>query len=82
MPTRAYDDVEDFERHTIFGRVDRLTDIPVRLDCGTSDPFIDANRALAGELTNVEAHFEPGGHEHAWWRAHAPAELAWLAQYA
>ena len=75
-------DVPDFERHTIFGRVDRLTDIPVRLDCGLSDPFIAANRALADELRTVETHFEPGGHEDPWWRARSAAEMAWLAQYA
>ncbi len=78
-PAGAFDDREDFDRHSIFGRVDRLAGIPVRLDCGRSDPFIAANRALAQRLTGVEAHFDSGGHQDAWWRAHAPAEMAWLA---
>ncbi len=78
-PVGAYDDREDFDRHSIFGRIDRLAHIPVRLDCGRSDPFVAANRALAERLSGVEAHFDPGGHEDAWWRAHAAAEMAWLA---
>jgi dienelactone hydrolase len=78
-PAGAYDDRADFDRHSIFGQVDRLAGIPVRLDCGRSDPFIAANRALAELLTGVETHFDPGGHEDAWWRAHAAAEMAWLA---
>lgn len=78
-PAGAYDDREDFDRHSIFGRIDRLARIPVRLDCGDSDPFIAANRALARRLPRVETHFEPGGHEDAWWRARAGAQMAWLA---
>jgi dienelactone hydrolase len=78
-PARAYDGAADFDRHSIFNRVDRLADVPVRLDCGLSDPFIAANRALATRLPGVETHFEPGGHEDAWWREHAAAEMAWLA---
>lgn len=78
-PAGAYDDREDFDRHSIFGRVDRLAGIPVRLDCGRSDPFVAANRALAEQLPGVEAHFDAGGHEDAWWRTHAAAEMAWLA---
>lgn len=78
-PAGAYDDRADFDRHSIFGRVDRLAGIPVRLDCGLSDPFLAANRALAQRLADVETHFEPGGHEDSWWHARAGAEMAWLA---
>jgi enterochelin esterase-like enzyme len=79
-PARAYDGREDFDRHSIFNRVEKLAGIAVRLDCGLSDPFIGANRALAARLPGVETHFEPGGHEDAWWTDHAAAEMAWLAR--
>jgi len=78
-PARAYDGRADFDRHSIFNRIEKLEGIPVRLDCGLSDPFIAANQALAKQLPGVETHFEPGGHEDAWWGAHAAAEMAWLA---
>jgi enterochelin esterase-like enzyme len=79
-PASAYDGRDDFERHSIFNRVDRLARIPVRLDCGLSDPFIAANRALGGRLPHSETHFEPGGHDDSWWSGHAADEMAWLAE--
>ncbi|WP_374970219.1 alpha/beta hydrolase-fold protein [Terrabacter sp. BE26] len=78
-PAVAFDGRADFDRHSIFDRVDRLDTLPVRLDCGLSDPFVAANRALAGRLARVETHFEPGDHEDPWWAAHASAEMAWLS---
>jgi esterase/lipase superfamily enzyme len=76
-PAGAYDDREDFERHSIFGRIDRLSRVPVRLDCGTSDPFIRANRVLAAKLPHVVAHFWPGDHDDGYWRDQLADELDW-----
>jgi pimeloyl-ACP methyl ester carboxylesterase len=78
-PARAYDGRSDFDRHSIFGRLSRLKDIPVRLDCGTSDPFITANRTLARQLPGCEAHFTAGGHDDDFWSGNVPAEMAWAA---
>lgn len=78
-PARAFDGRADFDRQSIFNRLDRLAGIPVRLDCGTSDPFIAANRELARRLTSAEAHFTPGGHDDAFWSGNVAAELAWAA---
>jgi hypothetical protein len=81
-PAGAYDGRDDFDRHSIFNRVDRLAHLPVRLDCGLSDPFLAASRALADRLPGAETHFERGGgHEDAWWADHAAAEMAWLAKH-
>ncbi|WP_344256169.1 alpha/beta hydrolase-fold protein [Terrabacter carboxydivorans] len=78
-PARAYDGRADFDAHSIFNRVPRLRGIPVRLDCGTSDPFIAANRTLAQRLPGVEAHFTPGGHDDGFWSGNVAAEMAWAA---
>lgn len=78
-PARAYDGRADFDRHSIFNRLPRLAGIPVRLDCGTSDPFIAANRTLARRLPGVEAHFTPGGHDDDFWGGNVAAEMAWAA---
>lgn len=78
-PAVAFDDRADFERHSILGRAQRLAGMPVRLDCGESDPFVRTNRLLAQQLRDVETHVDPGGHEDDWWRAHAAAEMTWLA---
>ena len=78
-PAGAYDDREDFERHSIFGRTDRLKEIPVRLDCGSDDPFIAANRELAPLLANVMTRFDTGGHTEDYWSSHAEDEMGWAA---
>ena len=81
-PARAYDGRADFDQHSIFGRTRRLSDIAVRLDCGTSDPFIGANRTLAARLADAETHFVEGGHDDEFWRDQAAAEMVWAAQRA
>lgn len=80
-PAGAFDDREDFDRHSIFGRTRHLQLIPVRLDCGTSDPFIAANRLLATRLTNVTAHFGAGGHDANYWSGRAADQIAWSAAH-
>ncbi|WP_256792773.1 alpha/beta hydrolase-fold protein [Terrabacter sp. Ter38] len=78
-PARAYDGRADFDRHSVFNRLDRLRGIPVRLDCGAADPFIAANRLLAQRLPGSEAHFTPGGHDDDFWRGNISAEMTWAA---
>ena len=78
-PARAYDGKDDFDRHSIFNRLARLEGIPVRLDCGTSDPFLAANRELARRRPGTEAHFTEGGHDDDFWGGNAPDEMAWAA---
>ena len=75
----AFDDREDFLAHDIFARSKALFDIPIRLDCGTDDPFIAANRAFAERVPHAEAAFDAGGHTRDYWRAHCGAQLDWLA---
>ena len=80
-PARAYDGRADFDRHSIFNRLELLRGIPVRLDCGRSDPFIAANRELARRLPGAETHFTEGGHDDAFWSGNVPAEMAWAAAH-
>lgn len=78
-PAGAYDDRADFERNSVLEHIDTLARIPVRIDCGTSDPFVAANRFLASELVGAAARFTPGGHDESYWRAQAPGEMTWAA---
>ena len=78
-PARAYDGRADFDRHSIFNRLDGLRGVPVRLDCGVSDPFIAANRVLAQRLSGTEAHFTPGGHDDDFWSGNVSGEMTWAA---
>lgn len=86
----------EFGRDTIgwwardpFRQIDRLLadgrPIPdVYLDVGTMDRFADQSRALSDTLRKrgVAHRYRewPGGHDDAYWRAHAGEGLAWLLE--
>jgi S-formylglutathione hydrolase FrmB len=58
----------------------RLRGLAVRVDCGETDPFADATRALAaGMPQGAEVHLAKGCHDGAFWQRQAPAQLRFLA---
>lgn len=77
----AFDDRADFEAHDVFdrSRTEVLARIPVRLDCGDADPFVEANRAFAERLPSARLTVDAGGHDTGYWRDHASAQLDWVA---
>lgn len=76
----AFDDRADFVAHDVFTRTAVLSRIPVRLDCGSSDPFVPGNRAFAAALPTARLRFDPGGHDDDFWSSHAAAQLRWIRQ--
>jgi enterochelin esterase-like enzyme len=77
----AFDDREDFLAHDVFAprRLAVLRRIPVRLDCGRSDPFVSGNRAFAQALPTARLAVDDGGHTAGYWRDHGRAQLRWVA---
>jgi putative esterase len=76
----AFDDAEDFARNDVFARRDRLARILVRVVIGRRDPFLTATRAFVTGLPDLAAAVvRDGGHDAAFWRATAPAQLAFVA---
>jgi S-formylglutathione hydrolase FrmB len=69
----AFDDAEDWARNDVFAATPRLKRLPVWLDNGDHDPFLDADAQLARTL-HVAQHVWPGGHNSSYWNAH-------IAQY-
>jgi poly(3-hydroxybutyrate) depolymerase len=67
-PAGAFDDAEDFARHDLIGfaRARRLYRVPVWIDVGRDDPFLQADQALAQELRargdRVRLVVHGGGH--------------------
>jgi enterochelin esterase-like enzyme len=58
----------------------RLRGLAVRVDCGETDPFADAARALAVRLpAGAEVHLARGCHDGVFWQRQAPAQLRFLA---
>jgi pimeloyl-ACP methyl ester carboxylesterase len=76
----AFDDREDFVAHDVFERTAVLSRIPVRLDCGRSDPFVPGNKAFARALPSAKLTLDAGGHTAGYWKDHGPAQLRWLRE--
>jgi len=76
----AFDNSQDFARNDVFSGRGELARIPVRLDCGSEDPFVVANRAFARGLPSAVATFDKGAHTEEYWTAHAGAQMSWLHQ--
>lgn len=76
----AFDSAEDFGQWAITGaRIATLREIPVWIDCGEQDTFIEVSRQLAQSLPQAKATFRPGDHDTAVWRPLVGEELAWIA---
>jgi len=75
----AFDGPDDFAANTVFG-LPALGSIPLRIDCGDSDPFAAATREfITGLPTAPAGGFSPGGHDASYWSSQLPAEIGWLA---
>jgi S-formylglutathione hydrolase FrmB len=58
----------------------RLRGLAVRVDCGETDPFAGATRALAAALPRgAEVNLARGCHDGVFWQRQAPAQLRFLA---
>jgi hypothetical protein len=59
-----------------------LLGIPTRISIGTSDPFYVATRAFVnGMHPRPLTAFSPGGHDLAFWRHSAPAQIGFLGRH-
>jgi S-formylglutathione hydrolase FrmB len=75
----AFDGPDDFATNSVFG-MPALASIPIRVDCGDSDPFYAATKQFIAQLPNPPAGgFSPGGHNGGFWSSQLPAELNWMA---
>lgn len=75
----AFDSAEDYEANSVWG-LPALNSIPIRIDCGTSDPFYSTTKQFVAQLATPPAGgFSPGGHDGAYWSSQLPAEVAWMA---
>jgi pimeloyl-ACP methyl ester carboxylesterase len=77
----TFDDDADFAATNVWDRRDRVRGIPLRIDCGASDPFVDRVREFRGSLDPTPAGgIEEGGHDGRYWSRQTPAELAFIGQ--
>ena len=75
----AFDSADDYAANSVWGQP-ALASIPIRIDCGNSDPFYAATKQFIAELPNPPAGgFSPGGHNGGFWSSQLPDELTWMA---
>ena len=75
----AFDSAEDWSANSVSG-LPALASIPIRVDCGNSDPFYSATKQFVAQLPTPPAGgFSPGGHDGGYWSEQLPAELTWMA---
>ncbi len=75
----AFDGPDDWSANSVFG-MPALASIPIRVDCGTGDPFYGATKQFVAQLPHPPAGgFPPGGHDPGFWSSQLPAELTWMA---
>ena len=75
----AFDSYDDWVQNSVTG-LPALSQIPLRIDCGTGDRFYFATRQFVNQLKTPPAgSFSAGGHDIDYWRAQLPGELAWMA---
>jgi enterochelin esterase-like enzyme len=81
-PAGAYDSAADFAANDVYDHPDWLDGVPLRLDCGRSDPFFAATREFVGRLgRRPVSSFGSGHHDAAYWQKVAPAELRFLGSH-
>jgi predicted esterase len=79
----GFRDAAEYAEFSVFGHQDALAGIPVRIDCGTGDPFYRATRSYADGFParqQVRVGFQPGAHDMDYWRRMAPAQLRFVAR--
>src|SRR6201998_4068243 len=75
----AFDGADDWSANTVFG-LPALASIPIRVDCGDSDPFFSATKQFIAQLPPPPSGgCSPGGDDGGFWSQQLPAELTWMA---
>jgi S-formylglutathione hydrolase FrmB len=75
----AFDGGDDYAANAVWG-LPALGSIPIRIDCGNSDPFYSATQQFIAQLPKGAAGgFSPGGHDGGFWSSQLSAELDWIA---
>jgi enterochelin esterase-like enzyme len=74
----------EYAEFSVFGHQQDLDGVPVRIDCGTGDPFYGATQEYVDGFPRnhqPSVHFRPGAHNMAYWRRMAPAQLRFVARH-
>ena len=80
----GFRDAAEYAEYSVMGRQRDLAGIPVRVDCGDSDPFRDATGTYVDGFASGArpvVRFGPGAHDLDYWRRMVPAQLRFVARH-
>ncbi|WP_028462664.1 alpha/beta hydrolase family protein [Nocardia sp. 348MFTsu5.1] len=81
FPPRAFDTLADYQANSLFGQQDSFTQIPLLIECGSSDQFFTYTRQwMAGLRPPPAFGTSPGGHTNRYWRGVLPEQIAFLGR--
>lgn len=75
----AFDDAEDFDRHDLLRRADRIPR-GAWIDIGQEDPFAPAVQSLVDRMHAPRFHPWAGGHDDVYWRSHMDEYVRFYAR--
>jgi len=81
FPPRAFDNIADYQANSLFGQQGSFTQIPLLIECGSSDQFFTYTRQWMAALRPPPAFgTSPGGHTNRYWRGVLPGQIAFLGR--
>lgn len=77
----TFDSAADWQRYGLWSHLDDLSGTPVRIDCGSYDPFAPTARELLRRIPGAVGNISSGCHDEAFWRRTATTSLRFLADH-
>ncbi|ACY20145.1 putative esterase [Gordonia bronchialis DSM 43247] len=81
FPPRAFDNLADYQAHSLFGAQNAFAKIPLMISIGSSDQFFTYTRQWAAGLHPPAAFgTAAGGHTNRYWRSALPDQVEFLGR--
>ncbi|MGC4935045.1 alpha/beta hydrolase-fold protein [Gordonia sp. DT30] len=81
FPRRAFDNVADYQRNSLFGQQDAFRRIPLMIAVGSEDQSFSYTQQWAAGLHPPAAFTTgPGGHDNRYWRGVLPEQIEFLGR--
>jgi S-formylglutathione hydrolase FrmB len=75
---KTFDSAADWQRWGLWDHLDELGKVPIRIDCGSGDPFAATARKLLEDIPDAVGHIDSGCHDAGFWRRNATVQLQFL----